>query len=172
MDHHGLLTLTRQLNITLTGINTVRSTGPPEWKWKVAPILFPESHCPFCLEVIRSEGVWFLKDDASGTRLLNRLVGAVFPSNTGGKVTLIQPSHPHDTGGGVLCLGRNVSGIALLASTPNINDSPMGRYYIPLWLKRYWNRHDCQDMRKYLRAGCEKGDINSSQTYIMELDSI
>jgi hypothetical protein len=170
MDHHGLLTLTRQLNITLTSINTVRSTNSPEWKWKATPVLFPESHCPFCLEVIRSEGIWFLRDEMNGRK--EKLVGAIFPGAPGHKVTLIQPSHPHDTGGGLLCLGKNASGIALLASTPNVYDSPMGKYYIPRWLKRYWNKHDCGEMRDFLQEGYREGNISFLSFYIEELDAL
>jgi hypothetical protein len=166
VDHHGLLTLIRQLNTVLTNIDTAKRTGPYKWNWNVTPVIYPESHCPFCRSIIRSNGIWFFK----GPRY-EILVGAIFiPPDK--KVTLIQPGHPHDTGGGLLCLGRNETGISLLASTPNLNDTPMGRYSIPMWLKEYWNKHDCKNMRDYLTEGYANGHVTNLPAYIQELDRI
>lgn len=145
MDHHGLLILTRQVQTTLTGIRQVRPSNISEWNWHVRPVLYPESRCPFCLEVIRSNGIWFFTNP-----LWDKLIGMVLLEQ-GKRFELIQPSHPHDTGGGFLCLGKNDTGIELLASTPNLRDTPMGPLLIPRWLKRYWNRHTCEQSRAYIQ---------------------
>lgn len=137
--------MTRQINTVLTGIHQVRTTGAPEWQWRGTPVIYPESKCPFCNTAIRSNGIWFLRGIKH-----EYLTGALFPA-TNAKVQLIQPSHPHDTGGGALCLGKNATGIELLAGTPNLRDCPMGSGYIPRWQKRYWNRHDCPEGREYIK---------------------
>src|SRR5678809_994728 len=118
MDHHELLTVTRRLVLACHTTQTRRATASPEWEFTVTPVLYPESKCPYCLSVIRSPGIWFLTDSN-----LYRLLGALFPTQSG-PVKLVQPSHPHDTGGGYLCLGRNRDGIALLSSPPNLLDVP------------------------------------------------
>ena len=145
MDHHGLLTLTRALSVAFE-VTQVKRQGPPDWSWAVTPVVYPESHCPFCKAVVRSPGVWCLRKNEG----VWQLVGAFFPRH-GGKLTLVSPSHPHDTGGGYLCIGYNRDAVALLASTPNILDAPMGHWKIPQWLKEYWN-HQCDAAAVYLRS--------------------
>lgn len=137
MDHHGLLALTRALTLNLQQAHRERVEGPANWTWALTPVIYPESRCPYCHNVTRSPGIWCLSYNSEQWRLM----GAFFPK-AGGKLELIQPSHPHDTGGGYLCLGSNRDGVALLSSVPNIHDAPMGRYSIPKWLKKYWD-HSC-----------------------------
>ena len=144
MDHNGLLTLTRQLQGTMTNIQQVR-TIRPEWKFNGTALIYPETKCPFCLEPVRSEGIWFL-----GGAIQNRLLGAIFPE-AGERVRLIQPGHPHDTGNGALCLGGHPNGLALFAHPANLRDVPMGSGHIPRWLKRYWSGHTCEAGRKGIR---------------------
>ena len=145
MDHHGFLTVFRAVAASAQQVQA--NTTTRTWSWVGTPVIYPESRCPFCRHVVRSPGIWLL---ANGNYLKNdKLVGALFPTR-GGKIKLVMPSHPHDTGGGYLCLGRNADGVALLASTPNIDDSPMGKFMIPRWLAMYWN-HKCKEMVKYLK---------------------
>ena len=143
MDHHGLLNMLRSLAITCQTTQQARNNTRLEWSWVHPPIVFPESHCVYCKATIRSPGIWFLGGDQF-TRLFGML-----KVTAGDKIELIQPSHPHETGGGNLCLGRNPTGIDLLATPPNLDDCPMGSYRVPAWYKRYWN-HDCDEMREYL----------------------
>lgn len=144
MDRHGLLNILRSLSLSCHAVHESRVSTRPEWGWMHTPVVFPESRCVFCEDTIRSPGIWFL-----GGPLHKRLFGMlrIVP---GGKAVLIQPSHPHDTGGGNLCLGKNPTGIDLLATPPNLNDCPMWSYNVPQWYKRYWD-HDCGEMRDYLR---------------------
>ena len=162
MDHHGFLTISRQVNTALLNIKGRAMTLPPQWTWVGTPVICPETHCPFCRNVVRSNGIWFFRGAKQ-----EKLIGAIFPGLPGEKVTLIFPDHPHNTGGGILCLGRNLSGIALLASMPNVRDCPMGSYYIPRWLKRYWGRHVCDEGRDWVNA-----EASDSVRILQELDAI
>jgi hypothetical protein len=141
MDHHGFLGLVRQIDKSLSQATIERDTSAPRWWWNCVAVINPESKCPFCHDTIRSDGIWFF----AGERY-KRIVGLVMPNS---KFILIHPSHPHDTGGGFLCLGRNPDGIALLASAPNLMDCPLGPYRVPRWLKRYWG-HTCNEAKDYL----------------------
>ena len=154
MDHYGLLTLARTVTTNLRQIESKR-VGDNTWKWTVTPVIFPESHCPYCSGVIRSPYIWFLE----GTKYEN-FVGILNPNDINKKVVLGYASHPH--GGRPACLGKNPDGIALLASTVNINDSGMPRALVPKWLKVHWN-HDCRAMREWLAIA---GLTNS----LLELD--
>ena len=162
MDHHGLLNILRALSITCHQVQVARTSAPPEWGWVYTPIVMPESRCAFCHRPIRSKGIWFFSRALPNNRLFGML-----PVRQDGTVELINPRHPHDTGGGGLCLGRNASGIALLANEANLEDCPMGRHRVPLWYKRYWN-HDCLEMRKYL----EDEFPHDHASIIRELDRI
>lgn len=142
MDHHGFLTLFRYAAFIAQQKQLVRNSNKTEWRWNGTPVIYPESLCPFCSHVIRSPGVWLLTDN--GQYKYGKLIGAFFPTDKG-KISLIMPSHPHDTGAGHLCLGKNPDGIALLASMPNIYDSPMGKDNIPKWIAKYWG-HKCKEM--------------------------
>ena len=143
MDNYGLLTLLRQLDSVITTIGAEARDAPTTWTWNATPVVMPESKCPYCLAPIRSKAIWFL-----GGNKHERLLGILKLDSK--KVELIYPNHPHDIGGGHLCLGKNTDGIALLASTPNTMDAPMGRWHIPMWLKEYWG-HPCMKAREYLR---------------------
>jgi len=165
MDHHGLLTIIRRVTGVHQSIHGSRTTERPTWDWKVIPILFPESHCPFCNEIVKSEGIWFITEGYKTARL----IGAIFPT-LHGPVRMIFPGHPHDTGGGMLCLGKNPSGVALFASTPNLRDCPMGNINIPKWLKKYWDRHTCQEGRDYIIN--KSWDSLESKRMLQELDAI
>ena len=144
MDNYGLLTLARQFSTTLHTLSKEKHSAPITWAWAATPVIIPESKCPFCLRPIRSKAIWFL----SGVTH-NRLCGILKLDSK--KVELVQPNHPHHTGSGYLCLGRNMDGIALLASMPNLMDAPMGSRHIPKWLKKYWD-HPCIKAREYLIA--------------------
>lgn len=159
MDHHGLLNVLRTLSIACHTIQTARITNAHDWKWVHTPVITPESQCAYCLMTIRSNGIWFL----GGGLTLPRLYG-MMRIEQGGTIKFIFPSHPHDTGSGVLCLGHNLTGVSLLANVANLNDSPMGKHRIPLWYKQYWN-HDCAAMRKYL------ADMGETQA-LRELDRL
>jgi len=165
MDHHGLLTVMRQVTAVHQSIHISRTAERPTWNWKVIPILFPESHCPFCNEIVKSEGIWFITEGYKTARL----IGAIFPT-PGKPVKMIQPGHPHNTGGGHLCLGKNLSGVDLFASTPNLLDCPMGIVNIPRWLKRYWSRHTCKESRDHILR-CS-WDTFESNRVLQELDAI
>jgi hypothetical protein len=125
-------------------METEKRNAPVTWSLAATPVILPESRCPFCLCAVRSNAIWFL----TGAKR-ERLIGILEMDSA--KVQLTQPNHPHHTGGGFLCLGRNLDGIALLASTPNILDAPMGSRFIPKWLYRYWG-HKCIKAREYLIA--------------------
>ena len=153
MDHHGLLGVLRTLNVTCHTVNEARAGVAPEWSWVNTPVIFPESRCVYCKSPMRSNSIWFLGGDR-----YTRLFG-ILQVRAGGKVDLIFPSHPHDTGSGTLCLGCNPTGIDLLATEPNLSDCPMGRYRVPVWYKRYWG-HDCPEMREYLRQWGETDQLN------------
>lgn len=164
MDRHGLLTLARTLAMTFSNVSQARISQSHIWDWVAIPLIQPETICPFCKESVRSSGVWFLDNtDVTLPTRYDKLRGAIFPSRSG-KVELVHPSHPHDTGNGVLCLGGHSTGFNLFASMPNLHDTPMGAYHIPRWLKRYW-RHDCKDMREYLNH-------NGYRDQLRELDGI
>jgi hypothetical protein len=145
MDHYGLLGVARQLTLACNEVHIKRNSLVCDWEWAGTPVLYPETHCPFCLQVVRSNGIWFF----SGTNQ-DRLVGVIMLDQP--TVKMVFPSHPHDTGGGYLCFGKygNKTGIELLASTPNIGDSPRGAWRIPMWLKQYWNGHVCQAGKDWL----------------------
>jgi hypothetical protein len=145
MDHHGLLTTLYAVNHACLQAHAARRATVKTWNWAASPVIRPETRCPFCETIVRSEGIWFLEQT-----IKDRLVG-MLPLNQGQQVKIIQPGHPHDTGGGYLCLGKNATGVELLASTPNINDAPMGTWRIPKWLFDYWG-HWCEPAALYLRA--------------------
>ena len=147
MDNYGLLNLSRQLGASLTALAAEKHNAPKKWAWAATPVIMPESKCPFCLQPIRSRAIWFLSGENH-----ERLMGILKLDSE--KVELVHPNHPHNTGGGYLCLGKNADGIALLASTPNILDAPMGVRFIPKWLKRYWD-HPCVKAREYLLRSSE-----------------
>jgi len=144
MDNYGLLALSRQLNTVLASISMIKNSAPPTWEWAATPVVMPESKCPFCLKPVRSNAIWFL-DGPNNYRLL----GILDLAKT--KVELVFPNHPHNNGGGYLCLGKNTDGVALLASTPNILDAPMGAKFIPRWLHIYWGHH-CTPARNKLMS--------------------
>ena len=162
MDRHGLLNILRSLSVTCHTIQMERMNQRPEWSWVHTPIIFPESRCSFCHKPIRSPGIWFL----SSSPMHNRLYG-MLQIQAGARVVMIQPSHPHNTGGGGLCLGRNRNGIELLAGEANLNDCPMGRHRVAAWYKRYWN-HTCPESRAYMQGEFPYDYI----TILRELDKI
>lgn len=147
MDHHELLGTLRRVSLACNNTYAKRVGTNPEWSWELTPIVFPESLCPFCKKAIRSNGIWFFR----GPRQ-EQLIGALFPTQ-GGTAKLIQPSHPHDTGGGFLCLGRNLTGAALLASMPNMQDIPIGSHRVATWIAKYW-QHKCAEGEKYQVGAC------------------
>lgn len=139
MDHHGLLTLVRSLGIQLQNVRREREITH-RWSYVETPVFFPESRCPYCNEVIRSPGIWFLKGDK-----FQFLVGVLIPRE-GGHPRLQQPYHPH--GATPFCLGRNRDGIELLSSPVNIRDCSMALENIPHWIRQWWD-HSCDYMDEY-----------------------
>ena len=155
MDHHGLIALARAITFDLQAVRQSR-VQETQWFWQATPVIFPESHCPWCNGVMRSPYIWFLQGEK-----YEKLIGAFKPI-AGGKVDLVYPSHAH--GGAPLCLGHNPNGIALLASTVNLADCFMPKTCIPKWLKTYWD-HRCEPMRAFLNEYDNKG-------WLRELDAL
>lgn len=145
MDHYRLLTIMQRLNAAKDTAVALRNAEPKQWKWHCTPVLYPEFKCPYCYNIVRSKGIWFLKGDKN-----ERLMG-VFFLRANNRFVLEHISHPHDTGGGFLCIGSHRDGVALLNSPPNLLDCPMGKCYVPRWLKLYWE-HNCQEMTDYIRS--------------------
>ena len=142
MDYHGFLTTFRKVAAVCLAHRQQRTLpSNVKWAWIGTPVFYPESICPFCTDVIRSEGVW-LFDGVNQTILL----GGVFP-RYGAK--LVKCGHPHAGCGGTICRGGHTTGISVLASMPTTNDMYMGRIDMCRWLKRYWN-HKCDEMCDYL----------------------
>lgn len=137
MDHLGLLTLVRKLSSEMHNVVEERKNRTPIWKWNHMAVVMPESKCAFCRAVVRSNGIWLF----SNAPRYNRLVGMIKIEKNGDS-KLVYPSHPHDMGGGSLCLGSNSTGMDLLASPANLNDCPIGYEKVPDWLEKYWN-HKC-----------------------------
>lgn len=158
MDHHGFLTAFRTISAVAQQVQVQRKESiNTTWSWAGTPVMYPESKCPFCKGVIQSQGIWLF----DGLRQ-ERLIGALFPTE-GGKIQLVMPSHPHDTGGGYICFGGHPNGAAVLASAPNLSDVPMGKFYVPRWIKRYWG-HECKQMLKYLRDWGELDRLEELET--------
>lgn len=143
MDHHGFLNVVRVVSMTLRDTRHKRESQT-DWAWAVTPIVFPEARCPFCHEVARSPYIWLIEEHPKP-----RLVGAFKPM-MGGKLEVVQPGHPHDTGGGYLCIGNHANVFSLFANEPNMGDCPMGTYRVPNWYKRYWN-HTCVEGLEYIK---------------------
>lgn len=165
MDHHGLLAIMRRIAVAHQSIHIARTVEKLTWEWKVTPLFFPESHCPFCNTVVKSNGIWFIAEGNGASRL----IGAIIPT-PGQPVEMFFPGHPHDTGGGHLCLGNNLTGVALLASTPNLRDCPMGVTRVPHWLKKYWSRHTCQASRDFIQS--HSWNTLEANRLLTELDKI
>jgi len=163
MDHHELLSTLRQFSTKCHTVKQLkeRHRTTPSWGFESDVIMFPESHCPFCLAIVRSPGIWFISKVKPNEYI--RLLGVLMPNRVG----LIQASHPHDSGGGYLCLGKNATAVDLLHSTPNLNDSPMGWWYVPRWLRRYWN-HDCQESRERLKRSIYKNILDEFERICKE----
>ena len=141
MDNHGLLNLTRQLAMGMHEVVEARKANKL-WFWNATPIAFPESKCPYCKEVIRSQYIWFMQ----GMKL-NLLLGAFKPEE-GKKVRLVSATHPHSMGGQSVCIGSHPNGAALLATGPNMRDIPLGAGKTALWINKYWGPHWCSNLEK------------------------
>jgi hypothetical protein len=148
MDHYEFLALTRHASQEMLKSSRARVESTA-WGLVGQPLFYPESRCPFCKTVVRSPYVWIIQEMTD--RAIPRLLGAFLPQ-ADGRVTVVQPSHPHDTGGGYLCRGQHDTVWGLLASAPNLNDCPMGQFRVPLWLKRYWNHPNCAEAITYMQA--------------------
>ena len=157
MDHHELITFTRKLMSETQRFAQERGLSRT-WAWEYTPLVFPETHCPWCQVVLRSPYIWFLRGEK-----LEYLVGVIEPKQ-GERIRLIHPGHPH--GGTPLCLGRNLTGAALISSTVNLGDCSMTGIRIPIWFKNHW-RHTCDGMVNYLTR--YMGDNPDLNYYLQEL---
>ena len=152
MDHHELLTTVRTVGMAYSQVQQKR-TADSTWNLVGTPLMFPECPCPFCGVVARSPYVWLLEIIEPRKP---RLLGAFLPSSRG--FTIVYPSHPHNVGNGVLCLGKHLDVWSLFASPPYLDDCPMGRYYVPRWYYNYWN-HSCEEALDYLVSNEFTGDL-------------
>jgi hypothetical protein len=161
MDHHGLINLSRTILTEVTQ-KIQRDISIHTWGWDATPVIQPESHCPFCSMVIRSPFIWFL-NGANNTNLIG-----VLPINRkNSKFVLHYPSHPHS--GRPFCLGKNKTGVEVLLSTVNLDDSSMPRVYIPCWIAKYW-AHKCLAMYDYIN---NLNDYDTHRSRILkELDEL
>lgn len=153
MDHNGFLRLTRQVHAATQEIARLRAETPGHWEWKYMTLPFPESKCPYCNEVIRSNSIWFIN------QAVTRLIG-IMQVKPGMKAVLQPPRHPHIMDSvGTLCLGRNRDVVSLIASPPNLLDCPMGIQHVPRWLITYWD-HRCAIMMNHIRDYVRRGILS------------
>lgn len=141
MDNNELLRRTREIAQVLS-IASAKARSDTSWNWAKTAVLFPESKCTWCGRIIRSNSIWFLQ----GTRL--KVLSSILRVKEG-QAEFHIPSHPHNMGGGTLCLGTALDGVHLLSLPINRSDCPTSIEAIPRWLKVYWD-HTCDESRQYL----------------------
>lgn len=150
MDHHGFLTVMREVMQVMTEAQLARNHAAPTCRWVCRPLVFPESKCPYCSAIIRSNSIWFLHTQFS------RLLG-IIKVGQGLSWKLLPPSHPHMLApNGDLCLGTNSTVAELFMSPPNLYDCPMGAPNVPNWLYTYWD-HKCKEMAILVREYKSRG---------------
>src|SRR5688572_9862832 len=103
------------------------------WKWKKGIVLFPETRCPYCKDVVRSKAIWVVHGYS--------LIGQAVPVH-GREFKLDSPSHPHATPSDI-CMGDAVDPLQALFNGLN----PESAYIqVDGWLRgKYW-RHSCVEM--------------------------
>ena len=173
MDHLRLLGFIRGLQNNIREAHAVNSATRYIWNVNPGVVVMPETLCPFCSTVLRSNGIWMF---SGPTRFLN-LDGMIRLEP--GKLRIEYPSHPQMTSGGGrggLCLGTYPTGMALLAGPANLNDCPMGLQNLPAWYRTYWNHPMCKEayhwfLRKDLDIGTHfLGMLNGQYNHLTEAD--
>ena len=142
MDHLRLLGFIRELQGKTSSAFEVNRATRHIWNVHPGIVVMPETLCPFCSTVLRSNGIWLF---SGPTRYMN--LDGMVPLESG-KLRIVYPSHPNMTSGGGrggLCLGTYQTGMALLAGPANLNDCPMGVQNLPAWYRTYWGHRPCKE---------------------------
>lgn len=129
------------------------------WSFREGIILFPETRCPFCKEVVKSKAIWQV--DVKNKRLLGQGVPV-----KGQPFKLDNPKHPHvftsNSGhkSGTTCMGNAPDMMTALFGAYNPSSLADTSQLISTWFKgKYWE-HDCQKVGTCCRCHTECGTID------------
>jgi hypothetical protein len=142
MDHVGLLTFMRKMQGSVSTALDVHKERRHVWTISPGVAIMPETLCPWCNTVLKSDGIWLFSGGAPRYAMLDGMIRI-----RAGKIRMEYPGHPNlmvTSGRGALCLGTYQTGMALLSGPANLNDCPMGWQNLPQWYRRYWNHPLCR----------------------------
>lgn len=132
------------------------------WSFREGIILFPETRCPFCKEVVKSKAIWQV--DVKGKRLLGQGVPV-----KGQPFKLDNPKHPHVFTGssgykaGTTCMGNAPDMVTALFGAYNPSSLADTSQKISTWFKgKYWE-HDCKNLGSCYKCNIETGKLEERQ---------
>lgn len=131
------------------------------WSFREGIILFPETRCPFCKEVVKSKAIWQVDNKAK------RLLGQGIPVK-GQPFKLDNPKHPHvftaySGRGGGTCMGNAPDMITALFGAYNPSSLADTSQTISTWFKgKYWE-HDCKNLGSCYKCHIETGKLAERQ---------
>lgn len=149
--------IVREVATTLATHEKIDTTG---WKWRPGVVLFPETRCPFCKDVIKSKAVWLVEG--------NYLKGQAVPV-AGRPLVLDPPKHPHALPSQI-CMGNATDPLQALfnglnpeSSFFNVNNTITGD--IPGWLRGPYWKHDCDKARNAEERALESEEDDHEEEF-------